>query len=328
MKNLNLKRALLSSLIVYVLGILAFLSSFYVELMSDPELQANLVLSIVIIPAAILGAKFYYRRQNGTNGFTLGSIMFLSAMILDAIITVPLFVIPAGGNHLSFFTDPGFWMIAVIYIGTVVIYSKVLLVRIKKRSGYRTLSLIVLLITANYSFAQIPSDSKPIERKGLMAGFGLGGGTLTLNTNNTTRTTLSTTLPNLKVGYMLNDRFGVMALLPGATYKFNGKDRGFEAVLVAGQYWLKDRWWVLGGAGLTFDAPAFYTVKEFKDADFYTGLPAFAFATGYEVWQKGSFALDVQYRAFVGRSNLADNSYREGFSSMILVGFNWFTASK
>ncbi len=139
MKKFNLKRALFSSLIVYVIGITAFLASFFVDFMSNPELQANVVLSIAIVPAAILGARFYYRNLSEANGFSLGIIMFLGAMILDAIITVPLFIIPAGGNHISFFSDPGFWMIAVIYIMTVGIYGTVWVPRLKKGNRYRTL---------------------------------------------------------------------------------------------------------------------------------------------------------------------------------------------
>lgn len=123
---------------------------------------------------------------------------------------------------------------------------------------------------------------------------------------------------------MLNKRLALLALLPGANYKYSGKDRGFEGLIVAGQYWLKDNWWVLGGTGVTFDAPAFYTVKDPKAAGFYTGLPSFTFAMGYEVWRKGRFALDLQYRVFIGQSNLPDNKHREGISNMFIVGFNWY----
>lgn len=123
---------------------------------------------------------------------------------------------------------------------------------------------------------------------------------------------------------MLNKRLALLALLPGSNYKYNGKDRGFEAIMIAGQYWLKDNWWVLGGTGLTFDAPAFYTVKDPKNADFFTGLPAITLATGYEVFHKGKFAIDVQYRLFLGKSNLPNNGQREGVSNMFILGFNWY----
>jgi uncharacterized membrane protein len=124
MKHLHFKRTLIAGCIAYVIGVAAFLTSFSFPVMSNVELQANLVLAIAIIPASIIGARFYYRKIKETHGLLLGIGMFLVVMALDAAITVPVFVIPAGGDHLSFFTDPGFWVIAVIYILSVTIYSK------------------------------------------------------------------------------------------------------------------------------------------------------------------------------------------------------------
>ena len=125
MKKLNLKSVLIAATIAYLLGVSAFIGSFLLPIMSDPEAQANLVLGIAIIPAAILGARYYYRKGHETNGFILGAAMFFIVIILDALITVPLFVIPAGGDHLSFFTDPGFWIIGLEYILSVAIFWKV-----------------------------------------------------------------------------------------------------------------------------------------------------------------------------------------------------------
>lgn len=124
MKNLNIKHLIISSLTVYILGMLAFVGSYFVPIMDDADLQANMVLMIAIIPAAFLGAHLYYRRGNATNGLVLGSTMFLSAMVLDAIITVPVFIVPNGGSHLTFFGDPGFWLIALEYAAVVALYWK------------------------------------------------------------------------------------------------------------------------------------------------------------------------------------------------------------
>ena len=122
MKNLNVKHAAISSIIVYILGILAFVGSYFIPIMNDPELQANLVLAIAIIPAAYLGAHIYYKKRQSTHGFVLGIAMFSAAIILDAAITVPLFIIPNGGSHLSLFGDPGFWLIGLEYILAVMAY--------------------------------------------------------------------------------------------------------------------------------------------------------------------------------------------------------------
>ncbi|WP_421752340.1 DUF5367 family protein [Croceimicrobium sp.] len=119
---MNLKRAMLSAVLIWVLGVSAYTGSFFIHLMADPNLQANLVLTFALIPSAILGAKLYYRSGLKTNGFKLGTGMFFIAMLLDALITVPLYIIPEGGDHISFFSDPGFWFIAVEYILTVGLY--------------------------------------------------------------------------------------------------------------------------------------------------------------------------------------------------------------
>jgi hypothetical protein len=122
MKNLSIQYAAISSVIVYLLGILAYVGSYFIPIMNDPELQANLVLMIAIIPAAYLGAHIYYQKCHGTRGIVLGIAMFSGAIILDATITVPLFIIPNGGSHLSFFGDPGFWFIVLEYILVVLAY--------------------------------------------------------------------------------------------------------------------------------------------------------------------------------------------------------------
>lgn len=125
MNRLNIKRAILSALIVWTLGVLSFVLSYFVELMDDPDAQANLVLSIALIPITTFAAHFYYRKGSETNGILLGTFMFLIAMTLDAAITVPVLIAPMGSNHLSFFGDPGFWLIGVEYILVVTAYWKV-----------------------------------------------------------------------------------------------------------------------------------------------------------------------------------------------------------
>ena len=119
---MNIKRAMLSAAIVWTLGVMFYVGSFLIVLMEDPELQANLVLMVAVVPIGVFGAYFYYRKGDKTNGFKLGIFMFIIAIALDALITVPFFIIPEGGSHITFFTDPGFWLIAVEYILAVGLY--------------------------------------------------------------------------------------------------------------------------------------------------------------------------------------------------------------
>ena len=122
---MNLKSVILSAIIVWTLGIIAYVASYFVPVMADPELQANWVLSIALIPAVLLGAHIYYRKGYKTNGFKLGAAMFMVTICLDAMITVPLFIMPYGGNYITFFTDVGFWLLAIEYVGIVAVYWQI-----------------------------------------------------------------------------------------------------------------------------------------------------------------------------------------------------------
>jgi len=122
MKTLSIKNASVSAIMVWILGVAAYLGSYYVPVLDNPEVQANLVLSFTLIPASILGAYVYYRKGFRTNGLLLGSFMFLVSVLLDAVITVPVFIAPYGGDHLSFFGDPVFWLIGLEYITVVSMY--------------------------------------------------------------------------------------------------------------------------------------------------------------------------------------------------------------
>ncbi len=124
MKTINLKYAFLAGLIVYVIGITFFLGSYYYPMVEDLELQSNITISIVIIPASIFGARFYYRKISNTNGLLLGITMFAIAALLDAVITVPFFFMPAGGTHYEFFVNPWFWLVALEYVLSVFIYNQ------------------------------------------------------------------------------------------------------------------------------------------------------------------------------------------------------------
>lgn len=123
-------RAILIGILVWVLGVSIFMASYYLSFMEDLDQQANIVLSIVIVPLVWLGMFLYYKKNDKTHGYEIGEVMLLTSIALDALITVPLTVIPAGGSHYSFFTSFGFWFIAFEFITVAVLYWR-LMVRTK-----------------------------------------------------------------------------------------------------------------------------------------------------------------------------------------------------
>jgi len=126
MKKPGIIRATISALIVWTIGVTAFVASYLIPLMDNPDVQANWVLVGTLIPATALGANFYFRKGFRTNGLKLGAYMFGVTILLDALITVPVFIIPEGGNHATFFGDPVFWLIGLEYIGLIAMYSQLL----------------------------------------------------------------------------------------------------------------------------------------------------------------------------------------------------------
>lgn len=166
------------------------------------------------------------------------------------------------------------------------------------------------------------------QRKGFIFGAAAGGSYLSLTTTGTEAQRLGTaSFPNFKLGWMVTPRAAVALLLPGSIYVSKGdgreRDRGFEGIIPSFQYWAKDRWWVLGGAGLTLDAPAFYDIETPEERKFYFG-PSVVFSTGYEVYRRKRFALDIQARIHAGRAAIQNGWKRDGLALTVGVGLNWY----
>jgi hypothetical protein len=59
----------------------------------------------LLIPFAILCAGIYYKSKDKINGFALGLVFLIVGIILDMIVTVPLFIIPQGGGYGTYFSN-------------------------------------------------------------------------------------------------------------------------------------------------------------------------------------------------------------------------------
>lgn len=116
------KRAILLGIVIWIIAVLFYSISYYVPILEDADTQANIVLFVTVIPLVWLGCYFYYKKDNKTHGFKVGQTMLLTSVALDALITVPLFLIPNGGSHYSFFTSLGFWIIAFEFLIVAILY--------------------------------------------------------------------------------------------------------------------------------------------------------------------------------------------------------------
>jgi hypothetical protein len=139
-------------------------------------------------------------------------------------------------------------------------------------------------------------------------------------------TFVNASAPNFKIGWMVNERTALLLYLPGSLYKLKTdgrtRDRGFEGFVPSVQYWFTPRCWILGGAGAGMDAPAFYDIKNETERKFYFGAAALA-ATGFDVYKRNTFAVDVQARLHYGTANLP-NGRQSGTAFSLLIGINWY----
>ncbi len=73
---------------------------------------------ILLVPMGILCAWIYYRSKDKTNGFLVGLVMLVTGIILDLVITIPLFM---KWDYLGFYSDPFLWvgfLVALVVVGT------------------------------------------------------------------------------------------------------------------------------------------------------------------------------------------------------------------
>lgn len=117
--------------LVWILGVSFYLSSFYLPILENPEQQANIVLVLAIIPSAYLGAYLFYRKGQ-MKPYVLALIFVVTAALLDVLITVPVFVIPAGGSYIEFFKAPMFYIIVVEFYFIVLYFGNYQTKKIKK----------------------------------------------------------------------------------------------------------------------------------------------------------------------------------------------------
>ena len=119
---MQIVKTLVIGILIWIIGVSLYSLSFFIPILKDATLQANLILSLGILPVVWFGTKLYYKGKNEPNGLWVGLVFFLMAGSLDALITVPYLIIPSGGSYFDFFTAIGFWGIGIEFIGMAALY--------------------------------------------------------------------------------------------------------------------------------------------------------------------------------------------------------------
>ncbi|WP_138433978.1 DUF5367 family protein [Winogradskyella algicola] len=116
------KRAIVIGFIIWMIAIICYIVAGSIATTQQLKHLPGTVLFIVVMPLVWFGAKFYYKNDNKTHGYWVGQTMLLTAAALDALITVPVYIIPMGGSHYSFFTALEFWIIAFEFLAIATLY--------------------------------------------------------------------------------------------------------------------------------------------------------------------------------------------------------------
>lgn len=178
---------------------------------------------------------------------------------------------------------------------------------------------IAVFMTITYS--AYSQTTKEFSRKGFVFGTSVGGGLH----QSETRTYARFSIPNFKLGAMVNAKLAVLVYTPGGISKREGETRAFEGFLATGQYWLTDNLYVNAGMGIVLETTPFYQV------DYSAGPPEFNSGVGYAVstgreivqWSHNK-KIDVQLRFLYGNIRYQDDSRRQNYSVDFLIGFNFY----
>jgi len=197
---------------------------------------------------------------------------------------------------------------------------------IMKKKLLRTVCVAFALLSS-ITYAQNTGSETTTLRDGFIFEFVVGGGIISLEDSAGIQTFDTSqgafVFPDLKFGYMLNDKLAITASLPGNIYEFQDNDRHFGGFIPSLQYWIKDRWWIHGGVGLAIDSPALYDIEDDVNDDWNFGFAVMA-STGYEIYKKKKFALNVQSKLVLGSVFLDGDAHRDAVIFNVGLGFSWF----
>jgi len=186
---------------------------------------------------------------------------------------------------------------------------------------------VILVITLLTTSMNAQSDAiSSSSRTGFVFEFSIGTGIIALEDNAGIQTfddpQGAISFPELKFGYMLNNKLALTASTVGMIYEFQENDRHFGGLIPSVQYWVSDNWWIHGGAGLAIDSPALYDVTD-ENENVNFGFAAMA-SVGYEVFKRKNFAVNIQTKLMLGRSYDKDTDFHRDATMFNLgIGFSW-----
>ena len=204
-----------------------------------------------------------------------------------------------------------------------------LVCHIKRPRVRKSIRFVAILSSALVSYQAVAQHAAPVERQGWVFGASVGYGSTILKFPAKQQTDGGVAL-DAKVGYMVKPHLALLLTTNVSVYDYSGfgrnRKRDFGVVAPAVQYWVSDRFWVLGGAGLGGDNPVFWDLKNPDAAPletkYYPGLGVVA-AVGYEIYQRNSLAIDLKMK-ITYRNVAMQEGPTNGVTLAVLLGVNLY----
>ncbi|NBC02917.1 MAG: hypothetical protein GVY20_04340 [Bacteroidetes bacterium] len=192
------------------------------------------------------------------------------------------------------------------------------------RQAITTIKQVIIAIILMLSSMQALAQNSPTEtsREGFVIGLSAGASYLSIEGDafgSFEDSGLS--LPNLKIGWMISPKTALLLSIPGMGYEIDGVDRSFDSVVPSIQYWVRPKWWVNVGFGLGMDSVAFY--EDDHGQDKLNVGPAGMISTGFEIYKRGKFTIDLQGTIHAGQM-YTDGDHYEAGALLAGVGFNFY----
>lgn len=122
---MKILRAILVGACLWGLVFTTFIFISFIPNLNASILQQSIIISLLIVPYGLITTKLYYKTGDKTHGIVVGFVMLVTALLLDACITVPFIEIPYNNRgHLEFFTDPLLWFIVTESMLIIYFYWK------------------------------------------------------------------------------------------------------------------------------------------------------------------------------------------------------------
>lgn len=84
----------------------------------------NTLLVVFVAPIVLACTAIYYKTGANAHGIIVGFLFTAISLCLDALITLPLIIIPSGGSYQAFYSSTILWVVVVESITLVFLYWK------------------------------------------------------------------------------------------------------------------------------------------------------------------------------------------------------------